>query len=42
MDIRKKLFYNKGDETLAQVAQICDGCLIPGDTQLRLNGALST
>ena len=31
--IRKKLFYNKGGEALAQVAQRGGGCPIPGDTQ---------
>lgn len=41
LDIRKKLFYNEGDETLAEIAQKDGGCPIPGLTfKLRLNRAL--
>ena len=44
MDIRKKVFYSKGSEALAHVAQRGGGCLISGDMgtpKVRLDGALS-
>jgi len=33
LDLRKKVFYKKGGEALAQVAQRGDGCPVPGDSQ---------
>ena len=33
MNIRKKLFYNKGGEALAQVAQRCGGCPVLRNSQ---------
>ena len=37
-DIRKKKYYDKGDEALEQVAQRCGGCRVPGDTQGQAGG----
>jgi len=33
INIKKKVFYNKGSDALAQVAQRGGGCLNPEDTQ---------
>jgi len=33
LDIRKKFFYNNGNEALEQVTQKSGGCPIFGDTQ---------
>ena len=33
MDIRKKFFYSKDDETLEQAAQRGGGCTVPGNFQ---------
>ena len=33
LNIRKKVFYSKDGEALAQVAQRGGGCLVPGDIQ---------
>ena len=33
MNIKRKLFYNKGGEALAQVAQRAGGCPMAGDNQ---------
>mgnify|MGYP001856599210 CR=1 FL=1 len=33
LDIRKKVFYSQGDETLEQAAQRGDGRPVPGDFQ---------
>ena len=39
---KEKVFYNKGGEALAQVAQRGGGYLGPADTQRQAGGALST
>ena len=33
--LRKRFIYSEGDEALAQVAQRCDACCIPGDVQVQ-------
>ena len=39
---KEEVFYSKGSEALAQVAQRGGGCPIPGDSQGQAGGALST
>ncbi len=39
---KEEVFYNKGGEALAQVAQRGGGCPIPGDSQGQAGGALSS
>jgi len=38
----EEVFYGKGSEALAQVAQRGSGCPVPGDIQGHTGGALST
>ena len=38
MDIRKKIFYNKGAEAVEQVAQRGGRCTEPGDSQGQMGG----
>jgi len=39
---KEEVFYTKGSEALAQVAQRRGGCPIPGDSPGQAGGALST
>jgi len=39
---KEEVFYRDGGEALAQVAQRCGGCPVPGDTQGQSGRALST